>query len=79
MLDEETEVEDKEGIHNIDGQPVISSNVLENKNTDNSFAKDMTKLEKEKGSYEDKLLKEYEKTLGKDNYNTLLYKKRIKQ
>jgi len=79
MLDEETEVEDKEGIHNIEGQPVISSNVLENKNTDNSFAKDMTKLEKEKGSYEDKLLKEYEKTLGKDNYNTLLYKKRIKQ
>ena len=79
MLDEETEVEDKEGIHNIEGQPVISSNVLENKNTDNSFAKDMTKLEKEKGGYEDKLLKEYEKTLGKDNYNTLLYKKRIKQ
>lgn len=79
MLDEETEVEDKEGIHNIEGQPVISSNVLENKNTDNSFAKDMTILEKEKGGYEDKLLKEYEKTLGKDNYNTLLYKKRIKQ
>lgn len=79
MLDEETEVEDKEGVHNINGQPVISSNVLKNKETDNSFAKDMTKLEKEKGIYEDKLMNEFEKTNGKDNYNTLLYKKRIKQ
>lgn len=79
MLDEETEVEDKEGVHNINGQPVISSDVLKNKETDNSFAKDMTKLEKEKGIYEGKLMNEFEKTSGKDNYNTLLYKKRIKQ
>ena len=79
MLDDETEVENNEGVHNIDGQSVISSDVLKNKETENSFAKDMTKYEKEKGNYEEKLLKEYEKTLGRDNYNTLLYKKRIKQ
>jgi hypothetical protein len=56
MLDKDTEIEDKEGVHNIEDETVISSNVLENKETNNTFAKDMTKLEKDKGHYE-KLLK----------------------
>ena len=79
MLDKDTEIEDKEGVHNINNETIISSNVLENKETNNSFAKDMTKLEKDKGHYENLLEKEYKKTKDKENYNTILYKKRISQ
>lgn len=79
MLDKDTEIEDKEGVHNIEDETVISSNVLENKETNNTFAKDMTKLEKDKGHYEKLLEEEYKKTKDKENYNTILYKKRISQ
>lgn len=79
MLDENTEIENNEGVHDINNEVVISSDVLKNEKTGKSFAKDMTKLEKDKGHYEALLEQEYKKTNNKENYNTILYKKRISQ
>ncbi len=79
MLDENTEIENNEGIHDMNNEVVISSDILKNEKTGKSFAKDMTRLERDKGHYESLLEKEYKKTNNKENYNTILYKKRISQ
>ena len=71
------EVENKEGIHNVDDKTVVSSNVLKNPLTGKSFASEMVGLEKQKGDLEIDLKKELDKSKGKSTYTSIMLKKRI--
>ncbi len=71
------EVENKEGIHNVDNNMVVSSNVLKNPLTGKTFASEMVGLEKQKGDLELNLKKELDKSKGKSTYTSIMLKKRI--
>ncbi|HMT01760.1 MAG TPA: hypothetical protein PKD00_00380, partial [Burkholderiales bacterium] len=77
LLNDEIEVEGREGIHDIDGETVISSATLENPETGNDFAAEMLELEEKKGYLEQRLAAE-EKS-GNNKNTIIVLKKKIKE
>lgn len=78
-LNKQVEIEGGEGVHDIKGKTVVSSDTLKDPDNGYSFAEIMTHLERQKGKYERLLDEEMKKNEGKMSNSAILYKKKIKE